>query len=219
MYSEKGDYMLTSSTVASRMNHRIKLTIYPGHYATSHAHVDNYISMTEIRCDAAMAREAASEIANKLRYTKIDTIVCLEATQLIGAFIASDLMDGGRRSINAGMPIHVVTPEINSNNQLTFNSELQKYITGRNVALMMSTVSTGRSLARAGECITYYGGKLVAIGAIFSAIESSGELPIHSIFLKNDLNEYNNYRSDECPLCRSGRKLDGLINTMGCTKL
>ena len=62
--------MLNGSTVNAPTNHRIKLTIYPGHYATSHAHVDTYISMTEIRCDAAMASEVASELANKLIYTR-----------------------------------------------------------------------------------------------------------------------------------------------------
>ena len=115
--------------------------------------------------------------------------------------------------------IHVVTPEINSNNQLTFNSELQKYITGKNIALLMSTVSTGRSLARAGECIEYYGGKLVGIASIFSAVETSGDFPIHTIFKKGDLAAYNHYTSNECPLCQRGRKLDGLINAGGCTKL
>lgn len=214
----KENIMLTSTTVASPINRRIKLTIYPGHYATSHAHVDNYISMTELRSDAAMAHEAAAEIANKFRYIKVDTIVCLECTQLIGAFLAKELMDS-RRSVNAGSVVHVVTPEINSNNQLSFNSELQEYITGHNVALLMSTVSTGRSLARAGECISYYGGHLVGIGAIFSAIRASGRLPIHCIFKKEDLHEYNSYQSDECPFCKQGRKLDGVINTVGCTRL
>ena len=210
--------MLNGSTVNAPTNHRIKLTIYPGHYATSHANVDTYISMTEIRCDAAMASEVASELANKLRYTNIDTIVCLECTQMIGSFLAKELMDGAR-SVNSRSVIHVVTPEINSNNQLTFNSELQKYITGKNIALLMSTVSTGRSLARAGECIEYYGGKLVGIASIFSAVEASGDFPIHTIFKKGDLAAYNHYTSNECPLCQRGRKLDGLINAGGCTKL
>ncbi len=210
--------MLNGTNVNSPINRRIKLTIYQGHYATSHAHVDTYISMTEIRTDAAMAKEAADELANRLRYTKIDTIVCLECTQIIGAFLSRELMMG-TRSVNSGAAIHVVTPEINSNNQLSFNSEMQKYVTGKNVALLMSTVSTGSSLARAGLCLEYYGCNLVGIASIFSAIEKSGSLPIHTIFHRKDLNEYNSYKSNECPLCKRGRKLDGLINAGGCTVL
>lgn len=216
--SKIGGNMLNGITVNAPNNRRIKLTVYPGHYVTSHAHVDMYISMTEIRTDATMASEAAGELADRLRYSRIDTIVCLECTQNIGAFLAKELMDGAH-SVNSGSMIHVITPEINSNNQLSFNSEIQQYVTGKEVALLMSTVSTGRSLARAAECIDYYGGKLVGIASIFSAIDSSGSLPIHSIFKRTDLNEYNSYKSNECPLCSRGRKLDGLINAGGCTVL
>lgn len=50
-------------TIAAKGNRRIKLNIYSGHFATGHAHVDRYISMTEIRSNAAMAAEAADEIS------------------------------------------------------------------------------------------------------------------------------------------------------------
>lgn len=210
--------MLNGIILNAPNNRRIKLTVYPGHYATSHAHVDKYISMTEIRTDTAMAEEAAKALADRLRYSKIDTIVCLECTQTIGAFLAKELMDGAH-SINSGNAIHVITPEINSNNQLSFNSEIQLHVTGKDVALLMSTVSTGRSLARAAECIEYYGGRIIGIASIFSAIDSSQELPIHAIFKREDLSEYNNYKSNECPLCKRGRKLDGFINAGGCTVL
>ena len=89
----------------------------------------------------------------------------------------------------------------------------------RNILLLMSTVSTGRSLARAAECIRYYGGKPVGIGSIFSAVEEAAGLPVHSIFMRSDLNEYNVYRSDECPLCKNGRKLDGFVTVGGCTEI
>ena len=112
-----------------------------------------------------------------------------------------------------------ITPGINSNNQLVFSSDMQQYVTNRNILLLMSTVSTGRSLARAAECIRYYGGKPVGIGSIFSAVEEAAGLPVHSIFMRSDLNEYNVYRSDECPLCKNGRKLDGFVTVGGCTEI
>lgn len=211
--------MLTNyKTVSAKGNRRIKLNIYPGHFATSHAHVDNYISMTEVRNSSMMAAEAADMLAASFKYNQIDTIICLEFTQMIGAFIAKDLSQSSR-SVNSDNDIHVITPQINSNNQLSFNSDMQVYVTDRNVLLLISTVSTGRSLARAVECITYYGGNLVGIGSIFSAIDEMGNLPIKSIFHRSDIGEYNDYRSEECPLCKRGRKVDGLINTGGYTKL
>lgn len=155
---------------------------------------------------------------NFFRCTPIDTIICLENTQVIGAFIAQDLIDSSH-SVNSGAVVNIITPGINSNNQLVFSSDMQQYVTNRNILLLMSTVSTGRSLARAAECIRYYGGKPVGIGSIFSAVEEAAGLPVHSIFMRSDLNEYNVYRSDECPLCKNGRKLDGFVTVGGCTEI
>jgi orotate phosphoribosyltransferase len=210
--------LINHTTVAAKGNRRIKLTIYPGHFATSHAHVDNYISMTEVRTSSIMASETADELSKVFKYMQIDTIICLEFTQNIGALLAKQLSDG-RREINSGKDIHVITPSINSNNQLTFTSDTQPFVTDRNVLILLSTISTGRSLSRAQECVGYYGGKLVGIGAIFSAIDESDGVPVHCIFRPDDLGSYNSYRSDECPYCKAGRKLDGFITTGGYTEL
>lgn len=210
--------LMNHITVPARGNRRIKLTIYPGHFATSHAHVDNYISMTEVRTSSIMASETADELAKVFKYMQVDTIICLEFTQNIGALLAEKL-SGGRREVNSGNDIHVITPSINSNNQLTFTSDTQPFVTGRNVLILLSTISTGRSLSRAQECVGYYGGRLVGIGAIFSAIDESDGVPVHSIFKRKDLGSYNSYRSDECPFCKAGRKLDGFITTGGYTEL
>ena len=211
--------MLTNFiTVPAKSNRHIKLTIYPGHFATSHAHVDNYISMTEVRTSSFMAAETAEELAKFFKYIQIDTIICLEYTQNIGAMLAREL-SGTRREVNSGNDIHVITPTINSNNQLTFTSDTQPFVTNRNVLILISTISTGRSLSRAQECVGYYGGMLKGIGAIFSAIDESNGVPVHHIFSPEDLGSYHSFRSDECPHCRSGRKLDGFITTSGYTEL
>jgi orotate phosphoribosyltransferase len=100
-----------------------------------------------------------------------------------------------------------------------FPSDMQPYVTDKNVLLILSTVSTGRSLARAAECVRYYGGKLAGICAIFSAIDESGGIPIQAIFHRSDLASYNSWRSDECPMCKAGRKIDGLVTTGGYTEI
>ena len=210
--------LMNCVTVSANGNRKIRLNIYPGHYATSHAHVVNYFSMTDVRTDCAMAAEAADVLASYFRYTPVDTVISLEYTQIIGAFVAQRLSAPGR-DINSGADLHVVTPQVNSNNQLTFSSDMQPYVTGKNVLLLLSTVSTGRSLARAAECIRYYGGNLAGIASIFSAIGESGGMPVRSIFTSADLSSYNSYRSDECPFCRAGRKLDGFITTAGYTEI
>lgn len=211
--------LINGVEIFPRGNKNIKLTIHQGHFATSHAHVDHYMSMTDIRTDCKMAFEAARELAKAYYLTPIDTIVCLEFTQIIGAFIAYDLTSAGSRGINRGAEIRLVTPQINSNSQLVFNSDVQSRITNKRVLMLLSTISTGRSLARAAECITYYGGHLVGIASIFSALNSSGGLPISRIFCPDDLGEYHSYNSNECPLCQKGRKLDGMVDIGGYTRI
>ena len=212
--------MLTNYvTVPAKGNKRIRLNVYPGHFATSHAHVDNYFSMSEVRTNCTMAAEAAGLLSEAFRYKPVDSVISLEYTQIIAAFVAKNLSDSSGRDINSGADIHVLTPQINSNNQLTFTSDMQPFVTNKNGLLILSTVSTGRSLARAADCIRYYGGNLVGIGAVFSAIEESGGMPIQTIFKKGDLASYNSYRTDECPFCKAGRKLDGLVTTGGCTEI
>ena len=210
--------LMNCVTVSAKGNRKIRLNIYPGHYATSHAHVDTYFSMSEVRTNCVMASEAAAQLANHFRYTPIDTVISLEYTQIIAAFVAQNLSAPGR-DVNSGAEIHVVTPQVNSNNQLTFTNDMQPFVTGKNVLLILSTVSTGRSLARAVECTKYYGGNLAGIGSIFSAIDESGGMPVQSIFKSADLSGYNSYRSDECPFCKAGRKLDGFITTGGYTEI
>ncbi len=204
--------------VTSRRNRHIKIQTVSGHFATSHAHVDTYINLNDIRTNQNMAMIAAEELAKQYAYSiPVDTIVCLESTQMMGAFIAYQLSSRGMRSLSQN--ISVVTPEVNSNNQLMFNDDTQKLIQDKRVLLSISTASTGRSLNRAAECLSYYGGNLVGIVAIFSAIDKLNDIPVNSLFSPKDVPGYNSYQSGDCPMCKAGRKLDGFITVGGYTKI
>ncbi len=206
--------------VSCRYNKDIKLTVSRGHFATSHAHVDHYMSLTAIRTHHKMAKLSAQELAkNYMTSSPVDTIICLELTQTIGAFLAMELAQSGNRSVNENHDICVVTPEINSNSQLMFSSDVQALIQDKNILVLISTVSTGRSLNRALECITYYGGHLVGVAALFSAVEESAGIVIRSLFTPDDVPDYHSYQSNECPLCQRGRKLDGLVTMSGYTRI
>ena len=87
------------------------------------------------------------------------------------------------------------------------------------VLVLISTVSTGRSLNRALECITYYGGHLVGVAALFSAVDEAAGVKINSLFSPDDVPDYHSYQSSECPYCKKGRKLDGLVNAAGYTRI
>ena len=64
--------------IESKRNSRIITKAFPGHYATSHSHVNYYVDMTSIKSSHRMARNAAVELSRKyLTTTPIDTIICL----------------------------------------------------------------------------------------------------------------------------------------------
>lgn len=203
--------------ITSSKNRGIKIGVIPGHFATNHSHINYYVDMTSIKTSPQMAKEAASELAQDyFTSTHIETIICLEGTEVIGAFLAETLSHSG---INSGTDIKVVTPELNANSQLIFRDNTQKFIWGKQVVVLISSASTGKTISRTVDCLKYYNGQLAGISAIFSAIDQAHDTPVNCIFTPDDLPKYENYSVDQCPMCQHGVKVDALINSYGYSKL
>ncbi|MBR4199824.1 MAG: orotate phosphoribosyltransferase [Oscillospiraceae bacterium] len=202
--------------IASKKNSRITIGIIPGHYATNHSHVNYYVDMTAIKTSCKMARDAATELGHEFTNTYVDTIICLEGTEILGAFLAEALSQSG---INQGNDINLITPELNAVSQMIFRDNTQKKIWGKRVLLLISSASTGKSINRAIDCLKYYSGELVAVGAIFSAIDEVQGIEVRSLFSAEDLPSYDSHPANECPLCKKGAKVDALINSYGYSKL
>ena len=122
-------------------------------------------------------------------------------------------------AINSGADVNVVTPELNAVNQMIFRDNTQKKIWGKQVLLLIASVSTGKSINRAMDCLKYYNGNLVGIASIFSAIKENNGTAIHALFTEKDLPDYMTYTSSECPMCKSGQKVDALVNSFGYSKI
>lgn len=206
--------------VASGANKKIKIGVIPGHFATNHSHVNNYVDMTGIKTHHKMAKETARELAKEyLTSTSVDTIICLEGTEIIGAFLAEELSRNGHASINNGKDIAVITPETNANNQLIFRDNLQKDIYGKQIVLLISSASTGKTIMRSVECLQYYNGILAGISSIFSAIGDYNGVKVNSIFTPADIPNYESVAFEDCSMCKSGQKIDAIINSYGYSKI
>ena len=203
-------------TIESGKNVKVQIGVIPGHYATNHSHVNYYVDMTSIKTSYKMAKEAARELGSTYTNTHIDTIICLEGTEILGAFLAEYLSQGG---INMGSDINLVTPEMNAVNQMIFRDNTQKKIWGKQVLILISSASTGKSIGRAVECLRYYNGQLTGIGAIFSAIKIYEDTEVHALFTDKDLPHYENFLPNVCPMCKAVQKVDALINSFGYSKL
>lgn len=196
------------------------LKVTPGHFATNHAHVNYYIDMTTLKTRLSEAMEVAKSLVGMFLYdTAVDTIVCLEGTQVIGSFLAEELTRAGTLSMNAHKTIYIVNPEYNTNSQMIFKENILPMIQGKNIVLLTAHVTTGIAVNRAIESILYYGGILRGITAVFSTLEEVGGYKITSIFSKKDLPDYGYYDYKECPFCKQGKKPEALVNGYGYTSL
>ncbi len=205
--------------VTAKSNKSVKLGLIPGHFATNHSHVNYFVDMTTIKTQYRAARETARELAKAYAHSKqIDTIICLEGTEMIGAFLARDLCEHGS-GMNGGRDIAVITPETNMNNQMIFRDNIQKKVYNKEILLLMASVSTGKTINRSIDCLQYYSGNLVGISAIFSAIDTYGDITVNAAFTSKDLPEYITAAPTECALCKSGKKVDAIVNSFGYSKI
>ena len=203
----------------AKCNKHIKIGIIPGHFATNHSHINYYVDLNAMKRSYKMAKDTAKELASQYINTQIDTIVCMEGTQSIAAFLAEQLSEAASHSVNAGQDIYVITPEMNSNGQLIFRDDSQGKIWGKNVLLLISSASTGWTINKCIECLQYYSGNLVGVAALFSAIDEISGIEVKSIFSPDDIADYKTCPATECPMCQQKQKVDALVNAYGYSKL
>jgi len=218
---QRGMYMNEKSQkIYQRGNRNIYINILPGHFATNHSHVNFYVDMTSLKTRYSLAKLAAEALAAKIGTSiAVDTIICLEGTEMIGAFVAQELSKSSLMAMNSGVEINVLSPELNVNNQMIFQHNTQELVAGKCILLLISSVTTGKTIQRAIDCLQYYQGHLTDIGAIFSAERAIGDVNIHAIFTEADLPQYETYTPGNCLMCQEKRKINAIVNNAGYTPI
>ena len=213
--------MPTINTTKIRTKHKnLFLRVSKGHFATSHSHINYYIDVTTQKARLSEAQALAKELVSYYSTsTVVDTILCLDGTQVIGTCLAEELTNGNYLNLNAHQTIYVVTPEHTTGSQLFFRDNIIPMITGKNVLILAASVTTGYTAQAAIEAIKYYNGAVAGVCAIFATLDECAGYPIYSVFDPNDLGDYATYPSHECPLCKKGQKIDALVNSFGFSKL
>lgn len=198
-------------------NGGLKLRVAKGHFATSHSHINYYVDLTFTKHRLSEAKEAARQLTMKFKHsTIIDTILCLDGTEVVGACMANDLTKIGFSNINMHNTIYVVTPEHTTGSQLLFRDNIVPMIRGKHVLILAASITTGYTVQGGIEAIQYYGGEVAGVCSIFASAKECLGYPVEAVFTTEGiLDDYISRPSHECPLCKSGEKVDAIVNTYG----
>ena len=206
--------------VSLKGNDKVVLKAIPGHFITPNSHVNYYLDMTTIKSRLSEASAAAEELSKRISPdTIVDTIVCMDGCEIIGAYLAEDLTKAGVISINYHKTIYITTPEVASTGQMVFRDNIQPMIKGKNILLLMASATTGQTLSKAIQALNYYGATISGISAIFSAANSSMGIEIKSLFTIKDLPDYKAYAPEGCSMCKDKKTIDAFANAYGYSKL
>lgn len=204
----------------SQRNPKARIKIVQGHFARSNSHGNTYIDISTIKCRCDHAREAAKVLAESyLTTTDIDTIVCLDGMEVVGAFLVEQLAGPDRTAKNRGKNISVVAPEKNQLGQMMFRDDTKRMIKGQNILILASSINTGNTMMRAINTVLYYGGRVNGVCAIFSAVSKVAGMEIRAIFTKKDVPGYQVYPANDCPMCREKKKVNAIVNNYGYSEL
>ncbi len=198
----------------------LHLRVATGHFAAGNRHSNYFIDVSWPRARLSEARAIAENIcAHYYTDTVVDTILCLDGTEVIGACLANALSKGDYINMNAHKTIYVITPEILNSNQMVLRDNIKPMVAGKHVMILSAIISSGKLTETAIQMVQYYGGTVTGVCAYFSAIKDCEGIPIKTVFTPEDLTGYQNFPAHECPICKEKRKLDALVNHFGYSKL
>ncbi len=198
----------------------VYLRVAQGHFATSHSHMNYFIDITMQKTCLQEATAVARELVPFYRSrTIVDTIICLDGTEVIGACLANEMTRMDPQNVNSNQKIYVVTPEHTSGSQLLFRENIAPMIKGKNVLILAASVVTGYTAMAAIEAIKYYNGFVAGVASIFATVDSCEGYPVTALFNPKDLPDYQSFDSHKCPMCHAGKKIDALVNCYGYSKL
>ncbi len=201
-------------------NPDVFLRVRKGHFATMHSHTNYYIDAHIQKMRLSEAKAVAKElVVNYRANTIIDTILCIDGMEVIGTCLADELTQDHYLNMNAHQTIYVMSPEVVTGGQIVFRDNIVPMITDKNVLVLAASVTTGKSVLAAMDAVTYYGGKVAGVAAIFATVDECDGHPVNSIFDPNDLGDYQSYKPNRCPICESGKKIEGLVNSYGCSEI
>lgn len=206
--------------IHSKEHPNIELKTISGHFVTPNSHVNYFLDMTTLKTRLSEASTAARELGRQVMLsTVVDTIVCIDGCEIIGAFLAEELTRMGVYSRNAHKTIYIITPEYSSSGQMLFRDNYLPMVKNKNVLLLLASATTGKTVTKAIHTLTYYGATISGVSAIFSAATSIAGIPVNCLFDASDIPDYMTYSSENCAMCKEKKPIDAFANAFGYSRI
>ena len=198
----------------------VSLNVAKGHFATRNSHTNYFVDVTRqqscLRDADAVAQQLAQRLASS---TMVDTILCMDGTRVIGTCLARKLTESSYNSVNSGKEIYLLRENVSAGGKLIFRENARFMLEGRNVLLLLASITTGSTVEKGMRCVQYYGGSVAGVASIYSHLKEVSGTPVVSLFDTEDLPGYASYPQQDCPLCREGKEVDAIIDKYGYEKL
>ena len=208
-------------TITYPKNENVFIHVMPGHFISANNHINYYVGTSDIKHNLNVSTQAAKLMAEyySTNGIDVDTVLCLYETQALGAYLAQELSNSTMMAPNPDQTVFVVGSEYDAAGNLIFRDNLRRMIYGKNVVVLISCITSGRTVERAIESVRYYGGKVAGISSVFYMQSKISGVPVSSLFTTDDIPGYISYPSHDCPLCQKGVAVDAISNGYGYSKI
>ncbi|MCR4754670.1 MAG: orotate phosphoribosyltransferase [Lachnospiraceae bacterium] len=201
-------------------NKDVVLRYIPGHFVTPNSHVNYYMDLSDMKSRQREARATGEELAEMyLASDVIDTVLCLNGMEVVGAYMANKLTKSGIISANRHQTMYITSPEYNAGGQMMFRENIIHMVKNRKVLILIDTATTGETLRSAIRTVKFYGGEVIGISAIYSVATKVDDIQIRALYSNRDLPDYASHRPEDCPMCRDGVEIDAICNGFGYSTL
>ncbi len=132
----------------------VTLRVAQGNFATRNSHTNYFIDVTRQQSCLQEADAVAQRLASS---TMVDTILCMDGTRVIGTCLARKLTESSYNSVNSGKEIYLLRENVSAGGKLIFRENARFMLEGRNVLLLLASITTGSTVEKGMRCVQYYG--------------------------------------------------------------
>ena len=235
---------MESFKIKSKLDSDIELKVIPGHFSSDRYHVNYYIDMSSLKTRVKAVKKIAEVMAQQ--YIKkvnikpslnssliemgsltamganvkpVDTIICMDGCEVIGAYLAEEFMKVGVPNKTQHNSMYVISPEFDNTGQMVVRNNIKNKIKGRNVLVVLASAMGGQTITKAVGTILAYGGKVTGLSVIFGNVTEVDGYPVYSVFTKDDIPNFRLSDPENCQDCKDGKKLTAVVNSYGYEEL